>query len=80
MAKKIAVIDFPLGENVTSHFVGNGAEGQGGLVTKIEENGFEADLINYKTLSSNPINPGDYAAVFFCIRMDTHKRPRYTRT
>jgi len=65
MTEKIAIIDFPPGKNSTSFFVVNGAEGNGGLVARIVEQGFEPKLIDYRGLDSLHVNPEDYAAVFF---------------
>jgi len=65
MTKRIAVIDFPPEGGKTSWFVVNDAEGKGGLVARIEEHDFGADLIDFRTLTEYPINPEEYAAVFF---------------
>ncbi|MCK5283663.1 MAG: hypothetical protein KAK00_09745 [Nanoarchaeota archaeon] len=68
MNRRIAVIDFPQKDNKTSWFVVNDSkntDGKGGLVKRIEEHGFKPELIDYRTLDSNNLNPADFAAVFY---------------
>lgn len=67
MTKRIAVIDFPPKGKETSWFVVNdrARKGDGGLVRCINEHGFEAWLIDYKSLDANRFDPNGFLAVFY---------------
>jgi len=65
MTNKIAVIDFPPEGKTTSYFVVNGAEGPGGLVSRIKDHGFVPELVAYNSPDLRNVDPRGYAAVFF---------------
>ena len=65
MEARILVVDFPLKGKEKSSFVRNGAEGQVGLVSIVEENGFKPELIRYDSPKFMDLYPGDHAAIVF---------------